>query len=53
MPSALDYAARITATAPLPSRALKRFEAETIPKSPTELGGIARAQVDAILASED
>ena len=53
MPSALDYAARITATAPLPSRALKRFVAETIPKSPTELGGIARAQVDAILASED
>ena len=53
MPSALDYAARIAATAPLPSRALKRFVAETMPKSPTELGGIARAQVDSILASED
>ena len=36
MPSALDYAARIAATAPLPSRALKRFVAETMPKSPTE-----------------
>jgi 1,4-dihydroxy-2-naphthoyl-CoA synthase len=24
-----------------------------MPKSPTELGGIARAQVDAIFASED
>jgi enoyl-CoA hydratase/carnithine racemase len=53
MPSALDYAARIAATAPLPSRALKRFVAETMPKSPTELAGIARSQVDAILASED
>jgi enoyl-CoA hydratase len=53
MPVALDYATRIAATAPLPSRALKRFVAETLPKSPTELGGIARAQVDAIFASED
>jgi enoyl-CoA hydratase/carnithine racemase len=53
MPTALDYARRIAATAPLPSRALKRFVAETLPKGPTELGGIARAQVDAIFASED
>ena len=40
-------------TAPLPSRALKRFVAATLPKSPTELAGIARAEVDAIYASED
>jgi enoyl-CoA hydratase/carnithine racemase len=53
MPAALDYARRIAATAPLPSRALKRFVAETLPKGPTELAGIARAQTDAIFASED
>ena len=34
MPTALDYARRIAATAPLPSRALKRFVAETLPKGP-------------------
>jgi enoyl-CoA hydratase/carnithine racemase len=53
MPTALDYARRIAATAPLPSRALKRFVAETLPKGPTEAAGIARTQVDAIFASED
>jgi enoyl-CoA hydratase len=37
----------------LPSRALKRFVAATLPKSPTEIAGIARAEVDAIFASED
>jgi len=53
MPTALDYARRIAATAPLPSRALKRFVAETLPKGPTELAGIARTQTDAIFESED
>jgi enoyl-CoA hydratase len=53
MPTALDYARRIAATAPLPSRALKRFVAETLPKGPTELAGIARAQTDTIFDSED
>jgi enoyl-CoA hydratase len=53
LPMAMDYARRIAATAPLPSRALKRFVAATLPKSPTELAGIARAEVDAIYASED
>jgi enoyl-CoA hydratase len=53
MPTALDYARRIAATAPLPSRALKRFVAETLPKGPTEIAGIARAQTDVIFASED
>lgn len=53
MPAALDYARRIADTAPLPSRALKRFVAATLPKSPTELAGMARAETDAIFASED
>src|SRR5262245_26055665 len=53
MPTALDYARRIAATAPLPSRALKRFVAATLPKSPTEIAGMARADVDAIFASAD
>ena len=51
--SALDYARRIAATALLPSRALKRFVTEALPKGPTELAGIARAQTDAIFASAD
>jgi len=53
LPTAMAYARRIAATAPLPSRALKRFVAETMPKSPSEIAGMARAQVDAIFASED
>jgi enoyl-CoA hydratase len=53
LPTAMDYARRIAATAPLPSRALKRFVAETLPKSPSEVAGMARAQVDTIFASED
>ena len=38
MSTALDYARRIAATAPLPSRALKRFVAETLPKEPDRAG---------------
>jgi enoyl-CoA hydratase/carnithine racemase len=53
MPTALDYARRIAATAPLPSRALKRFVSECLPKGPTEIAGIARAQTDAIFESAD
>src|SRR5262245_16595015 len=53
IPTAMDYARRIAATAPLPSRALKRFVAATLPKSPTEIAGMARAEVDTIFASED
>jgi enoyl-CoA hydratase/carnithine racemase len=53
MPTALDYAKRIAATAPMPSRALKRFVAAAMPKSPTELAGIARSETDAIYASAD
>ena len=53
MPTALDYARRIAATAPLPSRALKRFVAAALPKGPTEIAGQARAETDAIFASAD
>jgi enoyl-CoA hydratase len=53
MPTAMDYAKRIADTAPMPSRMLKRFAAETLPKGPTEIAGIARAQVDAINRSAD
>jgi enoyl-CoA hydratase len=53
MPAALDYARRIAASAPMPSRALKRFVGEALPKGPTEIAGIARAQTDTIFASQD
>ncbi len=53
MPTAMDYARRIADTAPMPSRMLKRFAAETLPKGPTEIAGIARSQVDAINRSAD
>ncbi|MCG8559822.1 MAG: enoyl-CoA hydratase-related protein [Hyphomicrobiales bacterium] len=53
MATATDYARRIAATAPLPSRMLKRFVAEAVPKGPTELAGIARSQVDRVNASAD
>ena len=53
MPTAMDYAKRIADTAPMPSRMLKRFAAETLPKGPTEIAGIARSQVDATNRSDD
>ena len=53
MPTAMDYARRIADTAPMPSRMLKRFAAETLPKGPTEIAGVARSQVDAINRSAD
>ncbi len=53
MPTAMDYARRIADTAPMPPRMLKRFAGETLPKGPTEIAGIARAQVDAINRSTD
>jgi enoyl-CoA hydratase/carnithine racemase len=51
--AAMGYARTIAGTAPLPSTMLKRFTNETIPKGPTEIAGIARAQVDTVNASED
>jgi enoyl-CoA hydratase len=53
MPAALDFARRIAASAPLPSRALKRFVAQLMPKGAPEVAGIARAEIDTIFASED
>ncbi len=51
--TAMDWAERIAATAPLPSRALKRWTSQTLPKGPTEIGGIARYQTDVIDNSSD
>ena len=51
--TAMVFAEGIAAQAPLPSRMLKRFTAEALPKSPTEQAGIARVQVEAINNSTD
>ena len=51
--AARSYAEAIAAHAPLPSRMLKRFTAETLPKGPTEQAGIARVQIEAINVSTD
>ncbi len=51
--TAMDWATKIAATAPLPSRMLKRWASQTLPKGPTEIGGISRAQVDTIDNSSD
>lgn len=53
MPVAMDTARRMAAMAPLPTRALKRWAAATLPKGPTEIGGIARAMIDTIDNSSD
>lgn len=49
----MEMAGKIAATAPIPSRLLKRWAGQTLPKGPTEIGGIARAQVDRIDNSSD
>ncbi len=51
--TAMDWAQRMAAMAPLPMRALKRWTNETLPKGPTEIGNIARARVDEIDNSSD
>jgi enoyl-CoA hydratase len=53
MPTALDWAAKIASHAPLPTRALKHWAAQTLPKGPTEIGGIARFMTDVIDNSSD
>ena len=53
MPAAMEWAKKIAATAPMPSRMLKRFTADALPKGPTEIAGIARIQVEAVSASSD
>lgn len=51
--AAMDWAAKVAATAPMPSRALKRWTNATLPKGPTEIGGAARYQTDLIDNSAD
>jgi enoyl-CoA hydratase/carnithine racemase len=51
--AALDYAAKLTAHAPLVLSMLKRFIGEVVPKGPSERAGIARAQVDEVTFSQD
>ena len=51
--TALDWATRLAANAPLPARMLKRFVADTVPRGPSEQAGIARSQVEQINASAD
>jgi enoyl-CoA hydratase/carnithine racemase len=53
MPTAMEWARKIAANAPLPTKFLKQWTSETLPKGPTEIGGIARARVDAIDNSQD
>ena len=53
MKAAMSYAEGIAAHAPKPSRMLKRFTNEAMPKGPTEQAGIARVQVEAVNLSQD
>jgi enoyl-CoA hydratase/carnithine racemase len=53
MPTAIEWAGKIAANAPLPTKFLKQWTSETLPKGPTEIGGIARARVDQIDNSAD
>lgn len=53
MKATMAIATRIAATAPLPSRMLKRFTAEALPKGPSEVAGIARVQVETVSHSAD
>jgi enoyl-CoA hydratase/carnithine racemase len=53
MPEAMAWAAKIAANAPLPTRALKTWTSQTLPKGPTEIGGIGRYMTDVIDHSED
>lgn len=51
--AAMDWAKKIAATTPMPSRALKRWVGQMLPKGPTELAGMARVEVEAIDNSSD
>jgi enoyl-CoA hydratase/carnithine racemase len=51
--AALEYAAKLAASAPLVLAMLKRFVGQTLPKGPTEAAGIARRQVDEVTFSAD
>lgn len=51
--TALAYAHKIAANAPLVVKLLKRFVDRTIPKGPSEIAGLARREIDAVTASVD
>lgn len=53
MPEAMVWAGKIAANAPLPTRALKHWASQTLPKGPTEIGGAARYMTDVIDSSAD
>ena len=53
MPTAMEWAGKIAANAPLPTRALKAWTNQTLPKGPTEIGGAARYMTDVIDNSAD
>jgi enoyl-CoA hydratase/carnithine racemase len=53
MPEAMIWAGKIAANAPLPTRALKHWASQTLPKGPTEIGGAARYMTDVIDNSTD
>ncbi|MGB7183110.1 MAG: enoyl-CoA hydratase-related protein [Burkholderiaceae bacterium] len=53
MPTAMTMANTLADMAPMPSRMLKRFVSQTIPKGPSEQAAIARVQIEAVNDSAD
>jgi len=53
MPTAIKMAQALEAMAPMPSRMLKRYVSQTIPRGPSEQAAIARVQIEAVNDSED
>ncbi len=53
VPTAMEWAGKIAANAPMPTRALKTWAGQTLPKGPTEIGGIGRYMTDMIDNSAD
>ena len=53
MPTAMEMARALAAMAPMPSRMLKRFVSETIPRGPSEQAAVARVQIEAVNDSQD
>jgi enoyl-CoA hydratase len=51
--TAMEWANKIAVTAPMPSRMIKRFVSDAMPKGPTEQAAIARVQVEDINNSSD
>jgi enoyl-CoA hydratase/carnithine racemase len=53
MDTAMEYATRIAANAPLVLAMLKTYARATMPKGPTELSAVHRREAESILASQD